>query len=171
MVPSTGFVMRCWPFRRVPPCCVSFGNAGLSDGRQFIQSRLFPPCIQKFGGKSGGKILLETSVAWRLKNGRPAIVSPALAMYSTEDGTFIARNPARHDAAAPASAAAEPLDESRYRGIRFQAVSGERLLAQDALAPAMQASDQHDEIGGPHDQSSSDSRVTAGPFGFLTLSQ
>lgn len=88
----------------------------------------------------------------------------------TADGTFIAPNPARHDAAAPAFAAAEPLDEGRYRGIRLQAISGERLRAQDALMPAMQASDQHDEIRS-QDQSSSASRVTAGAFGFLTLIQ
>ena len=90
-------------------------------------------------------------------------------MHSTADGTLTALNPARHDAAAPAFAASEPLDEGRYRGIWLQAIC--REAARSGRFDAGNAGiDQHDEIRS-HDQSSSASRVTAGAFGFLTMIQ
>lgn len=76
-------------------------------------------------------------------------------------GAFRSRNSARHDASASAPGASQAFDERRYRGIRFDTVGGERLRANGASVAAMKAPHHHDEVGRPHDQSSSASRVTA----------
>ena len=67
--------------------------------------------------------------------------------------------------------ASEAFDESRYRSIRLDPNGTERLGVKRASVTAMQASHQHDKIGGPHDQSSSASCRTAGAAGFFTFSQ
>jgi hypothetical protein len=92
-------------------------------------------------------------------------------MHLTASDTLVARNPTRHDAATAPFSASQALDESCYRRGGLEPISREHLMVQNAFVAAVQAPHQHNEIGGPHDQSSSASRVTAGAFGFLILSQ
>jgi hypothetical protein len=54
---------------------------------------------------------------------------------------------------------------------RPQTLIAAAVLIQIVALYAVQTSYQHDESGGPHDQSSSASRLIAGAFGFLTLIQ
>ena len=97
--------------------------------------------------------------------------SAVLTVHLTACCTFVSCNSVGHNAAASTFAAPESFNGCSNRGIGSQAAFAELSLGQNAFVAAVQAPHQQNEIGGPHDQSSSASRETAGAFGFLILSQ
>ena len=88
----------------------------------------------------------------------------------TAGGRLVPVYPVCEDTSASALPATQPLYKSCYRRWRYAKI-GQIFIAQKAIVAATQASHMHDEFSGLHDQSSSDSRATAGAAGFLILTQ
>ena len=89
----------------------------------------------------------------------------------TAGGRLVPLDAVCEDTSASAFPATQPLYETCYGRFWRYAKIGQIFIAQKTFVAAMEASHMHDKFDGPHDQSSSASRVTAGAVGFLTLTQ
>ena len=75
--PCSGFLNRCSPCCPVSGSSVLSGISGISHKSQSVWCRDFPPSIEEFGGKSGGKnharCIRTTTAQWSASRRRKAV--------------------------------------------------------------------------------------------------